>query len=83
MDTLAGLRVAIWIIVLGAVVLYAFFVPVAGISPREVTEVSFVVAVLAILFGLRTALVQRELTDPAGDPELREARNRARERRGF
>jgi hypothetical protein len=42
-----------------------------------------VVCVLAVLFLMRNWRVASELADRGGDPLLRLARNRARERRGF
>jgi hypothetical protein len=67
----------------GAVVLYVFFTTLATISPLEVVGVSLVIAVTAAALLLRALRLDLELADPAGDPELRELRNRARERRGF
>jgi hypothetical protein len=67
----------------GAVVLYLFFTTLATISPLEVAGVSGIIAAAGTLLLVRALRIDVELADPAGDPELREARNRARERRGF
>jgi len=72
-----------WMLALSAVVLYVFFFGLAGVSPFETVSVTVVVAVLALLFAIRTARVGREMRDRAGDPQLHAEYNRARERRGF
>jgi hypothetical protein len=74
---------SLWIAVVGAIVMYVFFVTVASISPREVARVTAVVAALTFVFTLRSMRIASELADRGGDPALRRARNRARERRGF
>ncbi|HMC06813.1 MAG TPA: hypothetical protein VKG89_05400 [Solirubrobacterales bacterium] len=74
---------SLWIAVVGAIVMYVFFVTVASVSPREVARVTAVVAVLTFVFTLRSMRIANELADRGGDPALRRARNRARERRGF
>jgi hypothetical protein len=45
--------------------------------------VTIVVAALAVLFTLRSIRVASDLADRGGNPAIRRARNRARERRGF
>ena len=67
----------------GAVVLYACFVVVAGISPVDAAAATTVVAVLAVLLFLRSLRLEYELKSQGGDPQLRGAYNRQRERRGF
>jgi hypothetical protein len=74
---------AFWILVIGAVVLYAFFVTLASISPTEIVGMTTVVAALAIVFTARNLRVASELADPGGDPQLRRDLNTMRERRGF
>ena len=66
----------------GAVALYLFFTTLATISPLEIAGVSAVIAATGALLLTRALRLDLELSDPAGDPELRDARNRARERRG-
>jgi len=80
---LSRLRLSFWIAVLGAIVLYVFFVAIAGISPVQVAGVSIAVAALAAIFALRSWRVASELSDRGGDPRLRRSINRIRERRGF
>lgn len=83
MKLLGHLRLSFWLCALGAVVLYAFFVVVATISPAQVAGVTAVMAVLAALITIRNMRLNGELADPGGDPRLRRAQNRLRERRGF
>jgi hypothetical protein len=87
MRILGRLAVPFWLVlwmgVIGAIVIYAFFVTVASVSPAQIAGVTIVVAGLAILFLVRSVRVASELSDRGGNPALRRARNRARERRGF
>lgn len=80
---LGHLRISLWICAVGAVALYAFFVVLARISPQEVAGASAAVAALAAMVAIRSARVNSELADPGGDPRIRRALNRQRERRGF
>lgn len=68
---------------MGVVVLYSAFTLLAGIAPAEAAAVSGVAAVLAALLFVRYARLDYELRSSSGDPDLRSARNRQRERRGF
>lgn len=77
------LSLSFWIAVLGAIVLYVFFMAVAGVSPAQVIGVTVVIAALAAVFTLRSWRVASELADRGGDPRLRRSTNRIRERRGF
>ncbi len=83
MRILGRLAVPLWLGVIGIIVVYAFFVTVADVSPGQVAGVTLVIVTLAILFAIRSIRVASELADRGGDPALRRARNRARERRGF
>jgi uncharacterized membrane protein len=76
------LRISFWIAVAGVIVLYAFFVALAGVSLAQLVGVTIVVGALAAIFILRNLRVARELAN-RGDPRLRRAVNRIRERRGF
>jgi len=82
-EILARIRLSFWIAVCGAIVLYFFFVTLAGISPVEVAGVTVAVAALMAVFTLRNLRVASELADRGGDPQLRRSLNRIRERRGF
>ncbi len=83
MGVLGRLQASFWLVVIGLVVMYAFFLSLAEISPAQVMTVTGVVMVMAAMFTARNLRVARELADPAGNPLLRRSRNRARERRGF
>ena len=83
MGIFGQLRVSFWIAVAGVICLYAFFMTLAGIPPGQVAGVTAVMAVLTAIFALRNLRLARELADRGGDPRIRRARNRTRERRGF
>jgi hypothetical protein len=82
-EVLGRLRLSFWLVVVGAVVLYVFFVSLAEIPVAEVAGVTAVVAAIATAFTIRNLRVARELADRGGDPRARRAINRMRERRGF
>ena len=77
------LRLSFWLIAIGAVVLYVFFIVLAAIPPREVAGLSLVMGALAALVVIHNLRVESELADPGGDPRLRRSLNAQRERRGF
>jgi fatty acid desaturase len=77
------LRLSFWIVVIGTVVLYGFFVLLATIPPGQVAALTAVVAVLTAIFTLRNLRMAAQLADRGGDPHLRRSLNRIRERRGF
>ena len=83
MRILGRLTVPLWLGAIGVIVMYVFFVTLADVSPGQVAGVTIVIAGLAILFTIRSIRVASELSDRGGNPALRRARNRARERRGF
>ena len=67
----------------GMVVLVVTFMVLAEVSPKETAGFSAVVAAVAVMLAARAWWIDRELRDRAGSPDLREAANRQRERRGF
>ena len=83
MGVIRRLRLSFWVAVIGTIVLYGFFVVLATISPGQVAAATVVVGALAAIFTLRNVRVAALLADRGGDPQLRRARNRTRERRGF
>jgi hypothetical protein len=83
MGVIGSLRMSFWIVVIGTVVLYGFFVILATIPPGEVAALTAVMVALAAIFTLRNVRLAAELADRGGDPHLRRALNRIRERRGF
>lgn len=66
----------------GTAVLFVSFSVLAGISPTEVAAAASVVLTLATLAALRALRLGYEVRT-GGAPEVRDARNRNRERRGF
>jgi hypothetical protein len=83
MRIMGGIATSLWLGIIGAIVVYVFFVAVASVSLSQVAAVTIVIAALTVLFTLRSIRVASELADRGGNPALRRARNRARERRGF
>jgi hypothetical protein len=83
MGVIGRLRLSFWLVVIGSVVLYGFFVVVATISPGQMAAVTAVVGGLAALFTFRNLRVAGQLAARGGDPQLRRSVNRIRERRGF
>ena len=83
MGVIRRLRLSFWLIVLGGIVLYGFFVVVAKVSPGQTAAITVVVCALAALFTIRNLRVAAQLADRGGDPQLRRSVNRMRERRGF
>ena len=83
MGVIGGLRLSFWLVVIGTVVLYGFFVILATIPPGEVAALTAVVAFLGAIFTVRNLRLAAELADRGGDPHLRRALNKIRERRGF
>ena len=67
----------------GVVVLYVSFSVLAQIAPAEAAQISAATAGLALLLALRALRLDYEIRSRSGDPDLRLARNRRRERRGF
>ena len=83
MQLLVRLRLSLWLLALGAIVLYVFFVTLATIPPARVAGLTIVTLVLAALILVRNLRIASELSDRGGDPRLRRALNKQRERRGF
>ena len=71
------------LLALGLVVLFVVFMVLAEVSPAEVALPSAIVVAVAAVLALRGVRIERELRSRAGSPDLREAANRQRERRGF
>jgi hypothetical protein len=83
MGVIRRLRLSFWLVAIGSVVLYGFFVLLATISPGQMAVVTVVVCALAALFTVRNLRVAAQLAARGGDPQLRRSVNRIRERRGF
>jgi hypothetical protein len=83
MQLLGRLRLSLWLLAVWAIVLYAFFVTLATIPPAKVAGLTVVTTILAALVLIRNLRVASELADRGGDPRVRLALNKQRERRGF
>jgi hypothetical protein len=83
MHLVGRLRLSFWLCAVWAVVLYVFFVTLATISPAEVAWATVVTTVLAAMVTVRSIRLASMLADRGGDPRVRRAVNRQRERRGF
>ena len=73
------LRETFWVLALGLIACYAFFVALGAFSPGDVVGVSIAVGVLVALWALHVWARRRRERDADLDPRLRAAR----ERRGF
>jgi hypothetical protein len=80
---LGSLRLSLWLCAVWAIVLYVFFVTLATISPVRVAGLTVVMVILAALVTIRSLRLASELADRGGDPRIRRALNKQRERRGF
>ena len=63
----------------GAVVMVVAFMAIAEVSPADAAGLSAIVVAVVVVLVVRGLWVERELHDPAGSPDLRDAANR----RGF
>jgi steroid 5-alpha reductase family enzyme len=80
---LGSLRLSLWVCAVWAIVLYVFFVTLATIPPAKVAGLTIVMVILAALVTIRSLRLASELADRGGDPRIRRALNKQRERRGF
>ena len=69
---------AFWVIAIGVILVYAFFLMLGAIAPGDVVALSVVVGVLVLLYAGRTLWQSRFPPGPR-DPRI----TSARERRGF
>jgi amino acid transporter len=72
----------VWVLCLGIVVLFAFFAALGMFSPGDVAWLTAGVALVAILFGIRSLIMRRQL-GTHGNQDLFRSLNHLRERRGF
>jgi membrane protein implicated in regulation of membrane protease activity len=77
-DLARTVREAFWVIALGLIACYAFFVALGAFAPGDVVGVSVAIGVLVVLW-LVHAWTERHRRDAGRDPRL----TAARERRGF
>jgi membrane protein implicated in regulation of membrane protease activity len=76
-DVTEWIREAFWVIALGVIACYAFFVALGAFSPGDVAGVSIFVGLLLVLWLIHAVLPRRHGHER--DPRL----TSARERRGF
>ena len=83
MGVIGHLRLSFWVVVVGTIVLYTFFVLLATIPLDQVVALTIGIVALAAVFTIRNVRLAAELADRGGNPQLRRSLNRIRERRGF
>ena len=72
----------VWLLVLGAIVIYGFFAALGAIAPAEVAWLTAAVGVLAAFATVHFVRVRHALGDHRHD-ELARSVHAMRERRGF
>jgi 4-hydroxybenzoate polyprenyltransferase len=77
-DVAGAVREAFWVIALGLIACYAFFVALGAFAPGDVLGMTVAIGVLVVLW-LVHAWAQSHRSDAGRDPRL----TAARERRGF
>lgn len=82
MNTIRRLGGLFWVLAIGVVVLYAFFVTLNAFAPGDVWWVTAGVAVLVALLAVHLVHVRRELAK-GGQSSARRELNAMREKRGF
>lgn len=82
MQTLAGLSKLLWVVIIGVVGLYAFFIVMGALSPADQVVLTAAVVALAVALGVHLARVRRAMHEPGHEAELREL-HKMRETRGF
>jgi hypothetical protein len=82
MQALAGLSKLLWVVVIGVVGLYAFFILMGALSPADQVVITAAVVALAVALGVHLVRVRRAMHEPGHEAELREL-HKLRETRGF
>jgi hypothetical protein len=82
METVGRLSNVFWVLVIGAVVLYAFFAVLGAISLTDLVWLTVLIGTLGILAVVHFIRVRRTLRDHRDDAMARELHS-WRERRGF
>jgi hypothetical protein len=81
-QTLAGLSKLLWIVIIGVVGLYAFFIMMGALSPADQVLITAGVVALAVALAVHLVRVRRAMHEPGHEAELREL-HKLRETRGF
>ena len=82
METVGRLSNVLWVLVIGAVVLYAFFAVMGAISFTDLVWLTALIGVLGILAVVHFIRLRRALSDHERDEMARKLHS-WRERRGF
>jgi hypothetical protein len=82
MSSLREAMGAVWVAVLGVIVLFIFFVLTGAVDPGEVAWLTAAVCALALLATIHFVRVRHALADHPDD-ELARSIHAMRERRGF
>jgi predicted membrane channel-forming protein YqfA (hemolysin III family) len=80
--TLAGLSKVLWVVIIGVVGLYAFFILMGALSPADHVLITAGVVALAVALAVHLVRVRRAMHEPGHEAELREL-HKMRETRGF
>jgi len=83
MQLMGRLRLSFWLCAVWAIVLFVFFVTLATIQLAQVAGLTVAMMTLAVLVAIRNIRLSSELADRGGNPRVRRALNKQRERRGF
>ena len=82
MEMLARVTRAFWILVIGVIGLYGFFLVMGALSPADQPWLTLAVVVLATLLLVHLVRVRHAMHEPGHEAEMREL-HKMRERRGF
>lgn len=82
MRTLVGLSRLLWVVIIGVVGLYAFFIVMGALSPADQVVLTAIVVALAVALAVHLMRVRRAMHEPGHEAELREL-HKMRETRGF
>ena len=82
MRTLAGLSRLLWVVIIGVVGLYVFFIVMGALSPADQVVLTAIVVALAVALAVHLVRVRHAMHEPGHEAELREL-HKMRETRGF
>jgi hypothetical protein len=82
MNVIRRLGSVVWPLLVGLIVLYAFFVALGAFAPGDVWALTVAIAAVTVLVAIHFLHVRNQLAR-GGPNEARRQRNALRERRGF
>ena len=82
MRTVAGMSKVLWVVIIGVVGLYVFFIVMGALSPADQVVLTAIVVALAVALAVHLVRVRRAMHEPGHEAELREL-HKMRETRGF